>query len=140
MAQALMSDPKVLILDEPTSGLDPNQITEIRNLIREIGQERTVLLSTHIMQEVEAMCNRVIIINKGELAADDTISNLQKRHHDENAIGCQFSRAQSKFLHFKRLKALRTLKTWETTDTASGPAKRSMHKNRCFVSLWMGTT
>ncbi|MBO6515257.1 MAG: gliding motility-associated ABC transporter ATP-binding subunit GldA [Bacteroidia bacterium] len=90
MAQALMSDPKVLILDEPTSGLDPNQITEIRKLIKEIGQERTVLLSTHIMQEVEAMCNRVIIINKGELAADDSIGNLQTKHNSQRVFVVKF--------------------------------------------------
>lgn len=90
MAQALMSDPKVLILDEPTSGLDPNQITEIRRLISEIGQERTVLLSTHIMQEVEAMCTRVIIINKGKLAADDSITNLQKQHHTKRQFRVTF--------------------------------------------------
>ena len=70
LAQALMPNPKVLILDEPTTGLDPNQLVEIRNLIREIGKERTVLLSTHIMQEIKAICNRVIVINKGEIVAD----------------------------------------------------------------------
>lgn len=90
MAQALMSDPKVLILDEPTSGLDPNQITEIRKLIRDIGQERTVLLSTHIMQEVEAMCSRVIIINKGQLAADDSITNLQRKYNDSQVVVATF--------------------------------------------------
>jgi len=90
MAQALMNDPKVLILDEPTSGLDPNQITEIRKLIKDIGQERTVLLSTHIMQEVEAMCNRVIIINKGALVADDSIQNLHKQHHNDRVVILQF--------------------------------------------------
>ena len=71
LAQALVHEPPVLILDEPTSGLDPNQIIEIRNLIAELGREKTVLLSTHIMQEVEALCERVIIINKGCLVADD---------------------------------------------------------------------
>lgn len=70
LAQALIADPKVLILDEPTTGLDPNQLEEIRALIREIGKDRTVLLSTHIMQEIKSICNRVIIINKGEIAAD----------------------------------------------------------------------
>lgn len=70
LAQALIPDPKVLILDEPTTGLDPNQLEEIRNLIREIGKDRTVLLSTHIMQEIKAICNRVLIINKGEIVAD----------------------------------------------------------------------
>jgi ABC-2 type transport system ATP-binding protein len=70
LAQALIPNPKVLILDEPTTGLDPNQLVEIRNLIRELGQDRTVLLSTHIMQEIKAICNRVLIISKGEIVAD----------------------------------------------------------------------
>lgn len=90
MAQALMNDPKVLILDEPTSGLDPNQITEIRNLIKSIGEERTVLLSTHIMQEVEAMCSRVIIINQGILVADDSISALQQQNQQGRSVVVQF--------------------------------------------------
>jgi ABC-2 type transport system ATP-binding protein len=76
LAQALIHDPAVLILDEPTSGLDPNQIVEIRNLIREVGKEKTILLSTHIMQEVEAICDRVMIINKGKLVADDSASSI----------------------------------------------------------------
>lgn len=76
LAAALIHDPEVLILDEPTSGLDPNQIVEIREVIRELGKHKTVLFSTHIMQEVEAICDRVIIINKGNIVADDTLSNL----------------------------------------------------------------
>lgn len=76
LAQALIHDPDVLILDEPTSGLDPNQIVEIRNLISRIGKEKTVLLSTHIMQEVEAICDRVIIINKGEIVLDNDAGSL----------------------------------------------------------------
>jgi len=76
LAAALIHDPEVLILDEPTSGLDPNQIIEIRNVIKEQGQNKTVLFSSHILQEVEAMCDRVIIINKGVLVADDQLSNL----------------------------------------------------------------
>lgn len=76
LAQALIHDPDVLILDEPTSGLDPNQLVDIRNLIIEIGKQKTVVLSTHIMQEVEAMCNRAIIINLGKIVADDTPKNL----------------------------------------------------------------
>ena len=71
LAQAIIHDPKVLILDEPTSGLDPNQLVEIRELIKSIGKEKTVMLSTHIMQEVDAICDRVVIINKGEIVADD---------------------------------------------------------------------
>ncbi len=77
LAQAMLHDPDVLILDEPTSGLDPNQIIEIRDLIKNSAKEKTVLLSTHIMQEVQAMCSRVIIINSGKIAADDTIDHLK---------------------------------------------------------------
>jgi len=78
LAQAMLHDPEVLILDEPTSGLDPNQIVEIRELIKNIGSEKTVLLSTHIMQEVQAMCSRVIIINNGKIVADDSIERLRQ--------------------------------------------------------------
>ncbi len=86
IAQALLHDPEVLILDEPTSGLDPNQLTEVRQLIRELGKEKTVVLSTHIMQEVQAICNRVIIINKGKIVADDTIARLQQTTAGGSAI------------------------------------------------------
>jgi ABC-2 type transport system ATP-binding protein len=78
LAQAMIHDPKVLIMDEPTTGLDPNQLEEIRELIKKLGKEKTVMLSTHIMQEVEAVCDRVIIINKGEIVANDTTETLQK--------------------------------------------------------------
>ncbi len=78
LATALLHDPDVLILDEPTTGLDPNQLSEIRNLIKSIGKEKTVLLSTHIMQEVEAICDRVIIIHKGEIVADKKLSSLRE--------------------------------------------------------------
>jgi ABC-2 type transport system ATP-binding protein len=77
IAQAMLHNPDVLILDEPTSGLDPNQIVEIRDLIKKFGKEKTVILSTHIMQEVEAMCDRVIIISKGNIVADNTLIGLQ---------------------------------------------------------------
>lgn len=78
LAAALLHDPEILILDEPTTGLDPNQLIEIRQLIKEIGKEKTVLLSTHIMQEVEAVCDRVIIINKGKIVLDETLEDLKK--------------------------------------------------------------
>jgi len=78
LANALLHNPDVLILDEPTTGLDPNQLVDIRNLIKNIGKEKTVFLSTHIMQEVEAMCDRVIIINKGEIVADKYLKDLRK--------------------------------------------------------------
>ncbi len=77
LAQALIHDPSVLILDEPATGLDPNQLEEIRRLIREISKEKTVMLSSHIMQEVEAVCNRIIIINKGQIVADGTVGELK---------------------------------------------------------------
>jgi ABC-2 type transport system ATP-binding protein len=93
LAQALMHDPQALILDEPTSGLDPNQLTEIRNLIREIGLTRTVLLSTHIMQEVEALCQRTVIINKGKIVADDNTVNISAGVGGKEVITVEFETA-----------------------------------------------
>lgn len=90
LAAALIHDPEVLILDEPTSGLDPNQIIEIRDLIKKNGQNKTVLFSSHILQEVEAICDRVIIINKGQIVADDKVSMLQSRHKDKHMVLVQF--------------------------------------------------
>lgn len=86
LAQALIHDPSVLILDEATTGLDPNQIVEIRNLIKEAGREKTVMLSTHIMQEVEAICDRVIIIDKGIIVANETKSNIYSRLKQPNQV------------------------------------------------------
>ena len=83
LAQAIIHDPEVLILDEPTTGLDPNQLVEIRDLIRRIGKEKTVILSTHIMQEVEAICDRVIIISKGQIVADDSAKTLQQEQEHQ---------------------------------------------------------
>ena len=88
LAAALLHDPEVLILDEPTTGLDPNQLIEIRKLIREIGKEKTILLSTHIMKEVEAVCDRVIIINKGTIVADKKLKDL--RDTEEQIIEVEF--------------------------------------------------
>ncbi|MCR9181292.1 MAG: gliding motility-associated ABC transporter ATP-binding subunit GldA [Flavobacteriaceae bacterium] len=88
LANALLHNPDVLILDEPTTGLDPNQIVEIRNLIKNAGKEKTVFLSTHIMQEVEAICDRVIIINKGEIVADKKITELKA--HQAQIIEVEF--------------------------------------------------
>ena len=89
LAAALIHEPKVLILDEPTSGLDPNQIMEIRNLITQLGQDKTIMLSTHIMQEVQAICNRVLIINKGKLVADNKVENIQQQS-GENMVEVEF--------------------------------------------------
>ncbi len=104
IAQAMIHNPEVLILDEPTSGLDPNQIVEIRELISTLGKEKTVLLSTHIMQEVQAMCNRVIIISSGKLVADDNIESL-KQVNTQGAIIVSFEKEPAKEL-FKQLKNL----------------------------------
>ena len=90
LAQAMIHDPKVLILDEPTSGLDPNQLEEIRALIKHLGGERTVMLSTHIMQEVEAICSRVIIIDKGHIVADDNAKHLRGMGDSMQAIEVEF--------------------------------------------------
>lgn len=91
LAQALIHDPKVLILDEPTTGLDPNQIIEIRNLIRSVGKDKTVLFSSHIMQEVQALCDRVIVINNGRLVANDEIESLKLEESKTVIIKVEFS-------------------------------------------------
>lgn len=92
LAQALIHNPGVLILDEPTSGLDPNQLAEIRSLIKNIGKEKTIILSTHIMQEVDAICSRVIIINKGKIVADDDTAVLRGKTKKENAVIVEFDK------------------------------------------------
>lgn len=89
IAQALIHEPEVVILDEPTVGLDPNQIVEIRNLIKEVGREKTVILSTHILSEVEAACNRVIIVSSGEIVADGTPASLQERMASQTIISLE---------------------------------------------------
>ena len=96
LAAALIHDPEVLILDEPTTGLDPNQIVEIREVIKKQGLNKTVLFSSHILQEVEAICDRVIIINKGELVADDKLSNLQNSNKDNHTVIVQFKESVDK--------------------------------------------
>lgn len=92
LAQAILHDPEVLILDEPTSGLDPNQLIEIRQLIRELGKEKTILLSTHIMQEVQALCDRVVIINKGIIVGDGNIHMLSQNLSNAYRVDVTFSR------------------------------------------------
>lgn len=96
LAQALIHDPAVLILDEPTTGLDPNQLAEIRELIRRIGKQKTVMLSTHIMQEVEILCDRVIIINKGNIVTDKETQVLQQGDQSKIVIIAEFDKAVSK--------------------------------------------
>jgi len=96
LAAALIHDPEVLILDEPTSGLDPNQIIEIREVIKKQGKDKTVLFSSNILQEVEAICDRVIIINKGELVADDKLSNLRQHSSSSNTVKVSFKESIDK--------------------------------------------
>lgn len=91
LAQAMLHEPEVLILDEPTSGLDPNQLVDIRKLIKDLGKERTVIFSTHIMQEVQAICDRVLIINQGKIVANDTIPQLQQRLSGDQTIEIELS-------------------------------------------------
>jgi len=93
LAQALIHDPDVLILDEPTTGLDPNQIVEIRKLIRNISSDKTVILSTHIMQEVQALCDHVVIIDQGKIVADDKVENLKTLKSDKVVVQVEFSTA-----------------------------------------------
>ncbi|WP_027418877.1 gliding motility-associated ABC transporter ATP-binding subunit GldA [Crocinitomix catalasitica] len=96
LAQAIIHDPEVLILDEPTSGLDPNQLVDIRKVILEIGKTKTVMLSTHIMQEVEAICDRVIIIKEGKIVADDSAKHIQQKNIQEQTILVEFEDVVSK--------------------------------------------
>jgi ABC-2 type transport system ATP-binding protein len=90
LAQALLHEPRVLILDEPTTGLDPNQIVEIRQLIKSISSDKTVIFSTHIMQEVEALCDRVLVINQGKLVADDSLKSILARHAGRHIFIVEF--------------------------------------------------
>ena len=102
LAQAMLHDPEVLILDEPTSGLDPNQLVEIRNLIKSLGQEKTVIFSSHIMQEVQALCTRVVIINQGKIVADDRIDHLQDHLKGQVTIKFEFK----EIIHIDQLKTI----------------------------------
>jgi ABC-2 type transport system ATP-binding protein len=110
LAQAMLHDPEVLLLDEPTAGLDPNQLVEIRGLIRKLGEEKTVIFSTHIMQEVQAICDRVLIINRGRIVADDPIETLQTRIAGESVVTVEFKETVQqqlleKIRHVKRVES-----------------------------------
>ncbi|MBA3674419.1 MAG: gliding motility-associated ABC transporter ATP-binding subunit GldA [Chitinophagaceae bacterium] len=115
LAAALIHDPEVLILDEPTNGLDPNQIVEIRDVIKNLGKNKTVLFSSHILQEVEAICNRVIIINKGNIVADDQLSNLQKANKTSHAVIVQFKEPVDVEL-MKQIKEVDKIEQLQTTN------------------------
>lgn len=112
LAQAIIHDPKVLIMDEPTTGLDPNQLEEIRGLIKKLGKQKTVMLSTHIMQEVEAVCDRVIIINKGEIVANDNTQALQQ-NTTKQVITVEFDKEVSQ----KQLMSLNGVEDAVLSDT-----------------------
>lgn len=117
LAQAMLHNPEVLILDEPTSGLDPNQLVEIRELIKKMGQQKTVLLSTHIMQEVQAMCSRVIIINNGQIVADDSIEHIKEINTSQEVLVVCFENdiAEQQLKNLSHIKKLESLgnKRWK---------------------------
>ena len=144
LAAALIHDPEVLILDEPTSGLDPNQIVEIRDVIKNLGKNKTVLFSSHILQEVEAICDRVIIINKGNIVADDQLSNLQKANKNSHAVIVQFKEAVDRTLleNLMEVKSVQQLPSgnWQlATDNPESVRKQlfelSLQHNLNIVSL-----
>ena len=117
LAHAMISDPEILILDEPTSGLDPNQIVEIRKIIKNIGKEKTIILSTHILSEAEATCDRILIIDKGKIVADDTSENLKKSAKNESHITLSLQDADpDKALEF--LKSIDNNMTIEVEDSS----------------------
>ena len=105
LAQAMIHDPKILILDEPTTGLDPNQIVEIRELIKQLGKEKTVILSTHILPEVEATCDRILIINKGKIVADGTASTLRKQSQGQQVMRVRIDEGETNAI-FEKLRSL----------------------------------
>ena len=115
LAQALIHNPEILILDEPTSGLDPNQLADIRSLIKELGKEKTIIFSTHIMQEVQAVCDRVIIINKGKIVANDTTDNLQNLLSNEVLIEVEFENIISE-LELNTIKNIHSIEKISATN------------------------
>ena len=143
LAAALIHDPEVLILDEPTSGLDPNQIIEIRNVIKQQGKSKTVLFSSHILQEVEAICDRVIIINKGKMVANDTLANLQQRG-ENNVVKVTFKEVVDA-TQLDQLKSVLSIvrpdeNTWQIETSDANEVKKqllelSLQHNLNIVSL-----
>lgn len=145
LAQAMIHDPEILILDEPTSGLDPNQIVEIRNLIRELGKAKTVVLSTHILPEVEATCDRILIINKGRIVADGTAESLRKQATGQEVIKLRIEDGQAdNIMHeLRRLKSVDTidlvdknLNRFEVQSRSGQSSKREIF-NLCVQKGWV---
>lgn len=144
LAAALIHEPEVLILDEPTSGLDPNQIIEIRNVIKTLSKDKTVLFSSHILQEVEAICDRVIIINKGNIVADDSLKNLQKNDSNLQSVNVEFreSIAADKLAELKNVTGItqHTTNNYQLTTTNPESVRKqllqlSIDNNWNIVSL-----
>lgn len=148
LAAAMIHNPDVLVLDEPTTGLDPNQVVEIRQLIKDIGKEKTVILSTHIMQEVEAMCSRVVIINKGEIVADNQVQNiastLSKKAYKisvqfEQPIDIEIAKSIQEIEHIKSLEGNKYEIT-ATSDTRNRLFKLASENNWLLVELKLEET
>jgi gliding motility-associated transport system ATP-binding protein len=146
LAQAIIHNPKVLILDEPTSGLDPNQIVEIRRLIRELGREKTVILSTHILPEVEATCDRIFIINKGKIVADGTAETLRKQAQGSDIIRVKIEDGEPNEI-FRSLRSIGSVTLVEFADRnlnrfdihcSSGDVKREIFR-LCVERKWVLT-
>lgn len=147
LAAALIHDPEVLILDEPTTGLDPNQIAEIREVIKTLGQNKTVLFSSHILQEVEAICDRVIIINRGKLVANDKLSNLRQQMSSNNQLRVTFKEPLEP-AWLSRLSSVQSVNKisaneWELTCTNAKEAQRqlmelALQENLNIISLQSG--
>ncbi len=140
LAAALIHDPEVLILDEPTTGLDPNQIIEIRELIKKLGADKTVLFSSHILQEVQAICDRVIIINQGKIVADDLLENLLgKKHFNELRLEIKEEVHSAVFEGIQHIKQLNSTTWLFKTDDADALRRMlmeiSLNKNLNIISL-----
>ena len=142
LAQAIIHDPEVLILDEPTTGLDPNQLVEIRELIRQIGKQKTVLLSTHIMQEVEAICDRVIILSKGQIVADDKAKTLQQELAHQTVyveFDAKVTKAQlTKIVNVSKVEALNNgwlIESRSTDDLRKSVSQHAQAQNWLILTL-----
>jgi ABC-2 type transport system ATP-binding protein len=148
LAQAMIHDPEILLLDEPTSGLDPNQIVEIRKLIKELGKRKTVILSTHILPEVEATCDRILIINKGKIVADGTSEMLRKRATGQEMVRVQIGEPESRDDVISALREIETVgiadfdKESQNSFIVSSKDDRSTRKdifNLCVKKNWVLT-
>lgn len=138
LAQALIHDPEVLILDEPTSGLDPNQIVEIRELIKKIGREKTVILSSHILAEVEATCDRIMIINKGKIVADGSAETLRRQAQGKEMIRVQIETEITDATATQIFDKLRTIESVEMVDIISSAEKRFEVQSKAQMSSAKG--